>query len=286
MLTVSIIIPAWNESRRILAALRNATTQTVKAHEIIVIDNNSTDNTYDLVQGFIDSHPDDNVILRKQSKIQGLIPTRNYGFEIATGDIVGRIDADCMLKPNWVEVVSRFFSAYPDVDGTTGPVCYYDEPLPPLGQWGDNLVREKQYNADGMMLLFGSNMAVRRSVWDKIKNDVCLDSKDVYHEDIDFSLHMFDHGLKTRYCSEMVTGASARRMGTPYASFKAYMQRFETTFNAHPTHKRGGYPEKTLLKLYPFLHTLWMVYGAWTSIFKIDTTELLWKSYRERVHLD
>ncbi|MFD0705458.1 glycosyltransferase [Alloscardovia venturai] len=285
MLTVTIVIPTWNESRRVMACLRNATTQTVKAHEIIVVDNNSTDNTRELVQGFIDQHPNDNVILRQQTQLQGLIPTRNYGLDIATGDIVARIDADCMIKPNWVEVVAQYFASHPNISGVTGPVCYYDEPLPPLGQWGDSLVREKQYSADGMMLLFGSNMAVRRSIWPEIKSDLCEDREDVYHEDIDFSLHMFEHGFRTAFCDQMITGASARRMGTSWESFKAYMRRFETTFNAHPGHVRGGYPEKTLLKLYPFLHTLWMVYGAWCSIFKIDTPELLWRSYRERVGL-
>ena len=53
MLSVSIVIPTWNESRRILSCLRNATTQTMPAHEIIVVDNRSTDNTHALVEQFI-----------------------------------------------------------------------------------------------------------------------------------------------------------------------------------------------------------------------------------------
>ncbi|WP_018143228.1 glycosyltransferase [Alloscardovia criceti] len=286
MLTVSIVIPAWNESRRVLSCLRNATTQTVPAHEIIVVDNNSTDNTRELVESFIREHPGTPVRLERQTQAQGLIPTRNMGLDIATGDIVARIDADCMIKPNWVETVALFFESHPYTAGVTGPVCYYDMPLPPVGLFFDSRVRKKQYSADGMPLLFGSNMAMRKSAWEKIRPVVCADVEDVFHEDIDCSLHLFEQGLTTQFCSEMVTGASARRMATPHDSFTVYMKRFENTFNAHPGHTRDGYPEKTLLMVYPLLNTMHHVYSAWCSLLKIDTAERLWKRYRERVGLE
>lgn len=286
MLSVSIVIPTWNESRRILSCLRNATTQTMPAHEIIVVDNRSTDNTRALVEQFIAEHPGTNVRLTEQNETQGLIPTRNKGLDMASSDIVARIDADCMLKPNWVEIVSAFFEAHPGTAGVTGSVCYYDMPLPPVGMFFDGLVREKQYSADGMPLLFGSNMAMRKSAWETIRPLVCEDREDVFHEDIDCSLHLFDAGLTTQFCANLVVAASARRMGTKHDSFKAYMRRFQTTFDAHPTHGRDGFPERTLLKLYPLLNTMHHVYGAWCSIFKIDTPELVWKSFRRKVGLN
>ena len=45
MLNVSIIIPAWNEEERIADCLMNATRQTVAPHEVIVVNNRSTDRT-------------------------------------------------------------------------------------------------------------------------------------------------------------------------------------------------------------------------------------------------
>ena len=44
MLNVSIIIPAWNEAERIRDCLLNATRQTIMPHEVLVVDNRSTDN--------------------------------------------------------------------------------------------------------------------------------------------------------------------------------------------------------------------------------------------------
>ena len=120
--------PAWNEEERIADCLMNATRQTVAPHEVIVVNNRSTDRTCDIVERFQRDHPEAPVILLQQNEDQGLIPTRNFGLNAATGDVLGRIDADCMLKPDWVEVVSGIFTEDPDAMGATGPVVYYDMP--------------------------------------------------------------------------------------------------------------------------------------------------------------
>ena len=128
MLKVSIIIPAWNEKERIVDCLDNATRQTVMPHEVLVVDNRSTDHTVEIVERYIAEHPDLPVKLLHQDEEQGLIPTRNYGLNHATGDILGRVDADCMLKPDWVEVVRGIFTEDAEAMGATGPVTYYDMP--------------------------------------------------------------------------------------------------------------------------------------------------------------
>lgn len=119
MLKVSIIIPAWNEKERIVDCLDNATRQTVMPHEVLVVDNRSTDHTVEIVERYIAEHPDLPVKLLHQDEEQGLIPTRNYGLNHATGDILGRVDADCMLKPDWVEVVRGIFTEDAEAMGAT-----------------------------------------------------------------------------------------------------------------------------------------------------------------------
>ena len=121
MLNVSIVIPAWNEEERINDCLLNATRQTVRPHEVIVVDNRSTDSTVAVVEQFMKDHPEAPVKLLHQDDEQGLIPTRDYGLNHATGDILGRFDADCMIRPDWVEVVSGIFTEDPDAMGATGP---------------------------------------------------------------------------------------------------------------------------------------------------------------------
>lgn len=279
MLTVSIVIPAWNEEDRIGDCLVNATRQSQAPLEVLVVDNKSTDRTAAIVQDFIDRNPDQHVELLHQDKDQGLIPSRNYGLDRAKGDILGRIDADCMLRPNWVEVVSRTFTEDPDAMGATGPVAYYDMPGKNIGLKGDDTIRKAIYRADnGQYLLYGSNMALRATAWKAIRNEVCRDKADILHEDVDVSLHLIDQGFKTVYCKDMNAGISARRMDTSFTSFRHYMQRFKNTFDTHPQHTREQKPEHTLYALYPILRAFYPVYQKYLESADINPAERVWIS--------
>ena len=243
------------------------------------MDNKSTDRTAAIVQDFIDRNPDQHVELLHQDKDQGLIPSRNYGLDRAKGDILGRIDADCMLRPNWVEVVSRTFTEDPDAMGATGPVAYYDMPGKNIGLKGDDTIRKAIYRADdGQYLLYGSNMALRATAWKAIRNEVCRDKADILHEDVDISLHLIDQGFKTVYCKDMNAGISARRMDTSFTSFRRYMQRFKNTFDAHPQHTREQKPEHTLYALYPILRAFYPVYQKYLESADINPAERVWIS--------
>ncbi len=284
MLTVSIVIPAWNEEERIEDCLLNATRQSQAPKEVLVVDNRSTDATASIVEKFIDQHPDQHVKLLRQDSEQGLIPTRNYGLDRATGDVLGRIDADCMLRPNWVEVVSGIFTRDPKAMGATGPVAYYDMPGKRIGLKGDNTIRRAIYRADdGQYLLYGSNMALRATAWRAIRNQVCRDKEDIMHEDVDISLHLIDQGFKTVYCKDMNVGISARRMDTSFTSFRHYMQRFKNTFDAHPQHTREQKPEHTLYAIYPILRAFYPVYQKYLESADINPAERVW--IREQMEL-
>lgn len=284
MLNVSIIIPTWNEQDRITDCLDNATRQTVMPHEVIVVDNRSTDNTVAIVQQYMQDHPEAPIRLLHQDEEQGLIPTRNYGLNHATGDVLGRVDADCMLKPDWVEVVAGIFTEDAEAMGATGPVTYYDMPARRMALRGDDSVRRHTYRADGgQVLLFGSNMALRASAWKLIANEVCLDKEDVMHEDIDVSLHLLGRGLKTVYSERMICGISARRMDTSFKSFRNYMKRFKNTFEAHPQHWRNHKSERTLYLMYPWLHALFPVYQQYLKAKDINPAVRMW--FREQVNL-
>ena len=277
MLTVSIVIPAWNEQDRITDCLINATRQSVAPHEVIVVDNRSTDATSSMVEAFVRAHPRAPVRLLHQNEEQGLIPTRNYGLNHATGQVLGRVDADCMLKPDWVEVVSHIFTEDDAAMGATGPVVYYDMPARRVSLRGDDTVRRHSYRADGnQVLLFGSNMALRATAWQRIAGEVCRDKADRMHEDIDVSLHLLGHGLKTVYSRDMVCGISARRMDTSITSFHNYMKRFKNTFAAHPDHWRKHKSEHTLYAIYPALRAFYPVYQRYLDTMDINPAERLW----------
>ncbi len=235
---VSIVIPAYNEESVIRQCLIAAVYQSVPAHEIIVVDNLSTDSTAAIVRQMQLEYPESPILLLSQDQDQGLIPTRNFGLDRATGDILGRIDADSVLEPDWVEQVQQAF-ADDSVHAATGPVVYYDMPLRRFGLKADDKMRQlmlrlakQQYH-----FLFGSNMALRRSAWEAIRNETCRDERDEMHEDIDLSLHLADHELRIQYWPQMISGMSARRLQDSPRDYRYYVTRFDRTYKAHNVKK-------------------------------------------------
>lgn len=231
--SVSIIIPAYNEQATIRSCLLAAVMQTVPAHEIIVVDNRSTDDTAERVRSVMAEHPNAPITLLAQNDEQGLIPTRNLGLDAATGDVLGRIDADSILEPNWVEQVQLGFTE-DAIAAATGPVLYYDMPLRRFGLRADDQTRRvilklsRDYH-----FLFGSNMAIRASAWRQIRHEVCRDESDLMHEDIDLSIHLAQHNLKATYIPTMISGMSARRLEDSPRDYAFYVNRFDRTYARH-----------------------------------------------------
>ncbi|WP_415857392.1 glycosyltransferase [Sinomonas sp. G460-2] len=237
-LGVSIVIPAYNEESVIRQCVTAAIYQSVPALEIIVVDNMSKDSTAAIVRQMQAEYPEAGIRLLSQDLAQGLIPTRNFGLDAARGDILGRIDADSLLEPDWVEEVVKAFSDA-SVEAATGPVVYYDMPMRRFGLKADDKVRQlmlklakHQYH-----FLFGSNMALRRGAWETIRGEVCLDERDELHEDIDLSLHLAEHQLRIQYWPNMVSGMSARRLEDSPRDYRYYVTRFDRTYKAHNVKK-------------------------------------------------
>jgi glycosyltransferase involved in cell wall biosynthesis len=252
--TVSIVIPAWNEERTIRDCVAAAAGQTSPAHEILVIDNRSTDRTAEVVAALQAEYPDAPLRLLHQDAAQGLVPTRDFGLDAATGEVLGRIDADSVLEPTWVEEVQRVFSDE-TVAAATGPVTYYDMPLRRFGHRADDRIRRAVRTlADDYQFLFGSNMAIRASAWRDIRGVVCRDEQDEFHEDIDLSIHLYERGHRVVYDSKMVTGMSARRLDDNPRQYYQYVWRWERTYAAHALRNPGlRAPMVVFSAIYPLL---------------------------------
>lgn len=257
--SVSIVIPAYNEEDTIKGCVLAALHQTVAASEIIVVDNMSTDDTAAIVHALQLAYPDSPLIYFLQDELQGLIPTRNFGLNRAQGDVIGRIDSDSVIEPNWVEEVQKTFFN-PEVAAATGPVIYYDMPLRRFGAKADDALRRafrkmtREYH-----LLFGSNMALRASAWRAIRDEVCEDFDDLLHEDIDLSIHLHDQGLQIAYSSRMVAGMSARRIDDSPREYYNYVMRFERTYQQHKVRNIAlRAPMAIFLSAYPALKAMRM----------------------------
>jgi len=179
---ISVVIPAYNEEKYIGKCLESIANQIEKPSEIIVVDNNCTDKTIEIAKSF------NNVTIVKEEK-QGMIFARNAGFDSAKYEILARTDVDTILPPDWISKIKEDFKD-PDLGGLSGPTSYFKTPL--MSDISRSVVLLYFYIV-GLMIgntpLLGPNMAIRKSLWEKIKKDVCLDDHKV-HEDIDLSIHL------------------------------------------------------------------------------------------------
>ena len=93
---VSVIIPIYNAAQYLHKCLKNVISQTYKNLDIILIDDGSLDDSYDIAKEY--QEKDSRIRLFTQTNI-GLIATRKRGIELAEGEIVGFVDSDDWIEP-------------------------------------------------------------------------------------------------------------------------------------------------------------------------------------------
>ncbi len=89
---ISIIMPTYNREKLILRPINSIIKQNYKNWQLIVIDDQSTDNTYELIQKL--SSKDDRIKIVKNTGRKGLHHARNIGFENASGEFIAFLDSD------------------------------------------------------------------------------------------------------------------------------------------------------------------------------------------------
>jgi glycosyltransferase involved in cell wall biosynthesis len=204
-LTLALIIPAYNEENHIGDCLRSIERQTVAPDEVIVVNNNSTDRTVEIARGF----PFVKIVHEKK---QGLIPARNRGLDIARSDLLGRLDADSVLNPDWVEVVKHAFTDR-KIDAASGPArVFVDSHLP---FWYTTLWTEVYFMyalaVFRFRILWGPNMVLRRSSWLEVKSRLCKDDK-LVHEDQDLSVVLKSYGKNIVFIHNLQITTDGRRL--------------------------------------------------------------------------
>lgn len=171
---LSIILPTFNRATVLGRALTALLRQTAEpaSYEVVVIDNNSSDNTAAVAASFTDPR----IRLLSEPR-QGLSYARNAGVDAARGEMVAFTDDDVEAAPDWVETILDLLARDSEIDGVGGrvlpvwecgrPQWLTREHWAPLGLQ-DHGHAPTTFDRQHPIGLIGANVAFRRGVFDRI----------------------------------------------------------------------------------------------------------------------
>ncbi len=181
---ISVIIPAFNEEKNIKECISSVLNQSYPKdfYEIIVVDNNSCDRTFELARSFP-------IKCLKETEIQGPSAARNRGVLEAKGEIFAFIDADCIAHRRWLEEgIKKFKKDIGCVGGrsnATNPTNFFQKILIDIGATigaQDGPLRTYYYPYFPTL-----NVFYKREVFEKIG---LFDTELLTGEDVDFCWRM------------------------------------------------------------------------------------------------
>lgn len=118
---VSVILPFYNAEKTLNRAIESVVNQTFKQWECILINNNSTDRSYDIALSWTEK---DTRFMLVHEKQQGVMFASNRGSDTAKGKYIARMDADDVSLPNRLEIQCNFLDNNSDFEAVSGLVEY------------------------------------------------------------------------------------------------------------------------------------------------------------------
>lgn len=185
-LRIAVVIPCRNDASYLDACLTALEAQTRPADGIIVVDNDSTDDSVAVARR--------HGVEPLREELVGIWPAAARGYDAAQGgfDVIARLDADSRPHPDWLARIERSFADDPALGVITGPAEFYG--AGPIVRW----LGEHWYIGAGHFwvnlwlgrpLVFGSNFAMRARVWQRVRMLVARTHPRI-HDDLDLSIRL------------------------------------------------------------------------------------------------
>ena len=169
---VSVALCTYNRCRVLKGAIESVLSQQSNGvrYEVIVVDNNSTDDTSRVVDGFI-ARGCSNLRYAFESR-QGLSYARNTAVSVARAPLLAFTDDDVRVDPNWIATIKRTFDSHPDAAWIGGKVLPQWASAPPkwltTEHWSPLAVQDNGdvpfYSSQSQICLIGANLAIRKDV--------------------------------------------------------------------------------------------------------------------------
>ena len=168
-LLISVIICTYNRAELLTTALQTLCEQTIDTShfEVIVVDNNSKDNTRNITEDFCRDYPNIRYCFETR---QGLSHARNRGWRESNGEYVAYIDDECKVPVQWLAVAKQIIERQsPPLFG--GPYYSYHNSSMPC--WWKESYESFVYSETARTLipgehLRGANIIIQRTLLEKL----------------------------------------------------------------------------------------------------------------------
>jgi glycosyltransferase involved in cell wall biosynthesis len=169
--TASIIVPVYNRGTEITACLESLLAMDYQGFELIVVDDNSTDDTRARLHQFKALHPAAAITIVVNREKKGASGARNTGIALARGEYVAFTDSDCIVDRAWLRALVGGFSD-PLIGAVAGTVIDY-APGNLAERARQGIDRIKQVDGSKQTVI-GCNMGFRRLLARQYRFDTAM----------------------------------------------------------------------------------------------------------------
>jgi len=200
---VSILVPFKNTERFLNECLNSILAQTYKNWELLIVDDASTDSSYDIVKAFTKHN---NIRLFKNSG-SGIIDALQLALKHSKGELITRMDSDDVMRPNKLEILVGNLLKHGKQHVAIGLVHYFSESGIKDGYksyetWLNNLTKTGNNFSE-----IYKECVIPSPCWMVYKEDLIACNAfnpDTYPEDYDLAFRFYKHGFKCIPCNTVI----------------------------------------------------------------------------------
>ena len=222
---VSIIMGIYNCANTLEEAIESILKQTYQDWELIMCDDGSQDNTYEVATSFSKKY--ENIIVFQNERNRGLNYTLNRCLEKANGKYIARMDGDDISLPTRLEKEVAFLDQHREYAIVSTNMIYFDE----NGEWGRSNMLEFPQKEDLVKAtpFCHAPCMVRREAYEKVKG-YSVEKKLLRAEDYHLWFKMYLEGYRGYNLQEALYKMRDDRNATQRRKFKyrineAYVKR-------------------------------------------------------------
>lgn len=188
---VSVLMGIYNCETTLEQSVSSIQNQTYANWELILCDDGSSDNTYNVAQSLAEK--DSRIVLLRNKQNLGLNQTLNNCLSVATGEYIARMDGDDDCVPDRFEKQVNLLESEPEFQITSSPMKLFDE----TGEWGQTTLLEYPTPEDVVCgtAICHAPVMMRKKCMDNV-GGYTVDKRMIRVEDVNLWIKMYAAGYR------------------------------------------------------------------------------------------